>query len=234
MSEFSVSYHVRAADSRGVLKRLRDAKHSGIVFGPANGWLTFVPYMDSAKYRNADEPSFAEQLSRLTGLAALHYRYAEDHGWSFALARPDVPLVQFACWWDPAPVVERDQFDPLALAPIVGSDVLEPLLRPFDQEQAARVQPSYRFAELLGLPAYKWLSPELAQDHTQELLDQGGRKLGTKPSGAARRFRLPSNRQIALREPYLSAREALDLIMPFMTSFKRLGASRCYRPMVSV
>jgi hypothetical protein len=220
MSEFSTSFHVRVDGSRDATKLLRQAKLSGLTFGPANGWLTFVPYADLAHYRKADGPRFATDLSRLTGLPVLHYCYAEDHGWTFALARTDGPLVQYACWWDPQPTVERDQFDPLALAPIVSTDLLEPLLRSFDQETAAHVEPAYRFAELLGLPAYKWLSPELAQDHTQDLLDQGGRKLGTKPAGVATRLRLPPNRQITLPQPYLSAREALDLIAPFMAQFK--------------
>jgi len=220
MSEFSISYHVRIGDSHAVQKQLRQAKLSGVIFGPANGWLTFVPYADLTEYRKADGPKFADRLSRLTGLAVLHYCYAEDHGWTFALARTGHPLVQFGCWWDPHPALERDQFDPLALAPFVAPELLEPLLGPHDHEEAVQAQPAYRFAELLGLPAYKWLSPELAQEHTQDLLDQAGRKLGTKPAGAATRLRLPPNRQIALPQPYLTAREALDLIVPFMAQFK--------------
>jgi hypothetical protein len=129
-------------------------------------------------------------------------------------------LVQFACWWNPRPTVERDQFDPLALAPIIMPNLLEPMLRSFDHKEAVQEEPAYRFAELLGLPAYKWLSPELAQNQTQDLLDQAGRKFGTKPASAATRLRLPPNRQIALPQPYLSAREALDLIVPFMAQCK--------------
>jgi hypothetical protein len=220
MSEFSTSYHVRVGDSDAAQKLLRQAKLSGVIFGPANGWLTFVPYANLAKYRNADGPRFADYLSKLTGLAVLYYCYAEDHGWTFALAHADRPLVQFACWWDSLPTVERDQFDPLALAPIIVPELLEPLLGAFDHNEAVQVEPAYRFAELLGLPAYKWLSPELAQEQTQDLLDQAGRKFGKKPSTTAARLRLPPNRQIALPQPYLSAREALNLIVPFMARFK--------------
>lgn len=220
MSEFSISYHVRIGDKHEVQKLLRQAKLSGVIFGPANGWLTFVPYANSPKYRNADGSGFADYLSKLTGLAVLHYCYAEDHGWSFALARADRALVQFACWWDPHPTIERDQFDSLALAPIIMPDLPEQLLRSFDHRDAMQEEPAYRFAELLGLPAYKWLSPELAQDRTQELLDRAGRKFGTKPALAATRLRLPLNRQIALPQPYLTAREALEFIVPFMAPFK--------------
>lgn len=221
MSEISISYHVRANDSREVQKLLRHAKLGGVAFGPANGWLTFVPYAEASRYRNDDGPRFADYLSKLTGLTTLYYCYAEDHGWTFALARANLPLVQFACWWDPSPTVERDQFDPLALVPLVKLNLVEPLLRSFDHKEAMSAQPAHRFAELLGLPAYRWLSPELAQDHTSDLLEQGGRKLGTKPPGPATRLQLPLNRQVSLPQPYLSAREALNIIIPFMARFRR-------------
>ncbi|MDN5003649.1 hypothetical protein ACFQZO_22705 [Bradyrhizobium sp. GCM10027634] len=220
MSEFSVSYHIRVGEGIDVPKLLRLAKASGVVFGPANGWLTFVPYAGLATYRSAGEARFADYLAKLTGLAVLYYCYAEDHGWSFALARKEEPLVQFACWWDPQPVVERDQFDPPALAPFVATEALEPLLRPFDKGEAMRAQPAYRFGELLGLPAYQWLSPDLAQNDTQDLLDRHGRKLGTKPASTAVRFQLPPNRKISFPDPAPSAREALNLITPFMAQFK--------------
>lgn len=220
MSEFSVSYHIRLAEGIDAQKLLRQHKASGICFGPANGWLTFVPYAQSERFRVVDQARFAEYLANVTGLPALYYCYAEDHGWSFALADKERPPVQFACWWDPHPALERDQFDPLALAPFVATELLEPLLRPLDREEAAHVQPAYRFGELLGLPAYQWLSPDLAQNHTQDLLDRAGRKLGTKPAGSGTRFQLPPNRQLKLPQSHLSAREALDLMVPFMAHFK--------------
>jgi hypothetical protein len=94
------------------------------------------------------------------------------------------------------------------------------LLRPFDNREAMQAQPAYRFGELLGLPAYQWLSPDLAQSHTQDLLDRAGRKLGTKPASAAMRFQLPPNRKITFPEPAPTAREALNLITPFMAHFQ--------------
>jgi hypothetical protein len=220
MSEFSSSYHIRTDDGREVLKALRTAKVSGITFGPANGWLSFVPYENSPPYRNADELRFAEKLSRISGRVVLHYRFAEDHGWTFALARPGAPPVEFCCWWDPQPTVERDKFDPATFAPFVAPELLEPHLQSFDHEAASEAQPARRFAELLGLPAYAWLSPELAQNHTQDLLDQGGQKLGTKPPGTAERLRVPPGRQLSLPQPLVTAREALELIVPFMARFK--------------
>jgi hypothetical protein len=220
MSEFSVSYHIRLAEGIDAQRLLRQAKAAGIVFGPANGWLTFVPYPGLSAYRSAGEARFADYLSNLTGLPVLYYCYAEDHGWSFALADSVRPPVQFACWWDQQPAVELDQFDLLALAPFVATETLEPLLRSFNHEEATRTKPAVRFGELLGLPEYQWLSPDLAQDHTQDLLGRGGRKLGAKPASAAVRFQLPPNRNIAFPEPAPTAREALNLIAPFMAHFK--------------
>ena len=220
MSEFSVSYHIRLAEGIDAQKQLRQAKAAGIVFGPANGWLTFVPYAGLAAYRRAGEARFADYLATLTGLPVLYYCHAEDHGWSFALAGKGRRLVQFACWWDPQPAVERDQFDLLALAPFVATEALEPLLRPFNHEEATRTNPAVRFGELLGLPAYQWISPDLAQGHTQDLLNRAGRKLGAKPASATVRFQLPPNRKIAFPEPAPTAREALNLIAPFMAQFK--------------
>jgi hypothetical protein len=97
VSEFSSSYHIRTADPREAERRLRRAKISGVVFGPANGWLTFVPYANlPALQRRADSGHFALDLSRVTDSAVLHYRYGEDHGWTFALARPRAPFNRFA------------------------------------------------------------------------------------------------------------------------------------------
>jgi hypothetical protein len=221
MSEFSISYHIRAGDDgHDVQKLLRGGKFSGITFGPANGWLTFVPYANSAAYQKSGLAGFADNLSRQTGRTVLHYCYAEDHGWTFALARADGARNQFACWWNPQSSVERDGFDPLALAPFIAPELLEPLLRPLDSKAAAKEAPAYRFAELLGLPAYRWLSPDIAQNDTQALIDQGGRKLGTKPQGTAARLEVPPPRRIALPHPYLTAREALDLISPFMGRYR--------------
>jgi hypothetical protein len=69
---------------------------------------------------------------------------------------------------------------------------------------------------MLRLPAYKWLSPRLAQEHTEDMIRQGGRDLGGKPPTAAERLELPSRRTIELPRPDLSAREALDLVTPLV------------------
>jgi hypothetical protein len=134
VSEFSSSFHIWTDDAADAQQRLRRAKISGIVFGPANRWLTFVPYANLQAYHARVDPTdFAADLSRVVGCPVLHYRYGEDHGWTFALARPRAPLTRFACWWDPVPTVERDGVDLEALAPFVQLHAIEPLLQSFDR-----------------------------------------------------------------------------------------------------
>jgi hypothetical protein len=219
MSEFSSSYHIRTENPQDTLQRLRRAKISGVVFGPANGWLTFVPYENLPAYEQRGDTDFAPYLSQILGSIILHYRYGEDHGWAFMLVRPGMPPVSYACWWDPAPSEERSQLDTNAFPPVVSVEALQPLLGPFDRATAAEQEPAYRFAELLGLPAYKWLSPGLAQRHTDDFVREGGRKLGTKPRDVAERLGLPPPRQLTLPRPDLSAREALTIVTPFMARF---------------
>jgi hypothetical protein len=97
MSEFSISFHIRVNDSDDVEARLLRAKLSGLVFGPANGWLTFVPYGGANPFAYVDGDWFAENLSNVTGCPVLSYCYGEDRGWTFSLVRPDQPLIKYAC-----------------------------------------------------------------------------------------------------------------------------------------
>jgi hypothetical protein len=47
VSEFSRSFHIRTSSASKTERCLRESKMSGLLFGPANGWLTFVPYPHS-------------------------------------------------------------------------------------------------------------------------------------------------------------------------------------------
>lgn len=218
MSEFSESYHIRTNDPADTKQRLRRARLAGIVFGPSNGWLTFIPYEDLKCFSQGS--SFAQQLSRVLGTVVLHYNYAEDYGWSFAVVQPDGSRDSFACWWEPEQAIERDQLDLRALTSFAPNEAIEPLLQQFDTATASRQKPAYRFAQLLRLLAYEWLSPHLAQHHTADLLSQGGSKVGTKPPTTAERLHLPPARALMVPRPDLSAREAFDIVRPFMSKFQ--------------
>lgn len=221
MSEFSSSFHIRTSDPAATLRQLRAAKFAGIVYGPANGWLTFVPYGHLPAYARAgDDWRFAQELSARLRANVLHYAYAEDHGWSFAFLRPGERLCRFACWWDPEPSIERDQFDPGALASLVPLESILPLLEPVVGNDILQEPRAYRFAELLGLPIYRWLSPDLAQRETDDCVALGGRKIGTRPPTVAERLRAPPMRQLSLPRPDLSAAEALAIVMPIVATIK--------------
>jgi hypothetical protein len=217
MSEFSDSYHIRTEDPKGVRRHLKQAGLAGLTFGPSNGWLTFVPYEEGEAYRRlAFGEEFALHLSRLLSAPVLHYCLGEDHGWGFALAEPGEPLNRFAAAWDPEPAVEQEQLNLERLEPFADAASLAALLRRFDAATAYRNRPAYQFAEMLRLPAYKRLSPRLAQEHTEDMIRQGGRDLGGKPPAAAERLSLPSRRTIELPRADLSAREAFDLVTPLV------------------
>ncbi|MGO9485569.1 MAG: hypothetical protein ACLPX9_13430 [Rhodomicrobium sp.] len=206
MSEFSSSLHIRTLDARGTESALLQAGYRGLVFGPKNGWLTFVPYAEGDP--GIDQfASFVPKLSEATGATVLHYTYGEDHYWSFAIIQERRPISMFACGWDPKLEVSRERLDIAALQELSPSTDVEPFL----QDRYCNDRPSaYGFAEALGLPAYRWLSPLLVEADTQHFLKHGGRRLGRKKP--VRKTKLPESCEIATPGGDLSAREALDLI----------------------
>ena len=77
MSESSESFHIRTADPKATASRLRAVKCAGLIFGPANGWLTFVPYAQLKTFqRFRMSGGFARRLCRDLGATVLHYVYS--------------------------------------------------------------------------------------------------------------------------------------------------------------
>ena len=148
MSEVSESYHIRTLDPNATMAALRKARLSGVLFGPGNGWLTFVPYEDLKAYRDgASFEAFTRQLSRILNATVLHYSYAEDYGWTFGLVLSDGILSRFACWWYPEPNVERDEYDPEAFSSLGPIEALEPIVQQVDVGGSLNGGQAYRFAE---------------------------------------------------------------------------------------
>jgi hypothetical protein len=75
---------------------------------------------------------------------------------------------------------------------------------------------AFGFAEAIGLPAYRWLSPRYIEKDTQRHVDAGARKIGRKPAPAPTTA-LPSPVKLDLPKTDLTAREALALLVPIMT-----------------
>ena len=130
MSEFSESFHIRCDDARAVEKRLRSGKYAGLVFGPANGWLTYVPYNDSPAYQRAlgKPEAFAEALCCDLGAAVLVYYFAEDHGWGASFWPAAGRGSKFAEWWDESSATESAGDILSDLSIYVATETLEPLL----------------------------------------------------------------------------------------------------------
>ena len=98
MSEFSTSYHNRTGDSKETLSRLRRGGFSGLAFPPANGRLTFAPFPICealGRSMHAGEP-----LMAVPGMPVLEYTFAEDHGWSFTLHRPEAVPSRLQQSWE--------------------------------------------------------------------------------------------------------------------------------------
>jgi len=223
MSEFSESYHIRTNDPAATVRRLRDAKLAGLSFGPANGWLTFVPYGELELYRQfAATGGFARYLNRVLSATVMHYFYAEDYGWGFTFAVDGAVDSGFAQWWSPECTIERDGLDLARIQAFAEVNVIAALLENSHSTMAGQEPTAYCFAKLLGLPAYERLSPYLAQRSQEEFLSRDAKKVGTKPKSVTERIELPPDRRLQLPRPDLSAKEALAIVRPFMVRYERL------------
>jgi hypothetical protein len=213
VSEFSSSFHIRTNSAPKTERSLRKAKMSGLVFGPANGWLTFVPYPHSEGIPDVnDRIGTASAIALATEKTVLQFEYAEDHLWSFALVKPDQSTAIFACEWDQEPPAIHDDFDRSALEGIAAVSLIEPFL--VDSRAAEDGTPhAYGFAEKLGLPAYRWLSPGYVEKDTQHFINEGAREIGRKPATT----RVPPRTKLDLPKPDLTAREALVQLKPMLT-----------------
>ena len=217
MSENSESYHIRTDDAKAAIRQLRDGKFAGIVFPADTGWLTFVPYNDGYNFPGMH----LNKISECVETAVIWYFYAQDFGWSFVLARPGSENVSFDASWDQGSasdnvdtVIESIR-DVLPLAEEIAN--LDTLLRGahlLDDDDP----PAYRFAQLLGLPAYDWTSPDYVTSEPKDFIKSGGRKIGRKPKRDRDRFPTP-NRQTKAPRSDLSAHEAFDVVVPIMTKF---------------
>src|SRR5262249_19555634 len=153
------SLHIRTADAGKTEQALLKAGYRGLLFGPRNGWVTFVPYADGDPGID-QHAGFAPKLSEATGSTVLHYTSAEDHFWSFAVVHAGQVTCMFACGWDPKLEVSRERLDVAAVEALAPSADIERFLH----DRTYQGRPSaYEFAEALGLPAYQWLSPPLVE-----------------------------------------------------------------------
>ena len=131
------------------------------------------------------------------------------------MVKPGQFLGLFSCAWDHEPIAVYDNLDRQTLEEIVHAPSVERFLR--ETEPSVDKTPlAFGFAEAIGLPAYRWLSPRYIEKDTQHYVDAGARKIGRKPSPAPKTA-LPSPVKLELPQTDLTAREALALLVPIMT-----------------
>ncbi|HEV2674259.1 MAG TPA: hypothetical protein VGV37_06925 [Aliidongia sp.] len=203
MSEFSESYHFRTMVSDEFLARLRKAGYSGFAFPPKRGWLTFIPF---AFCKPCLKAGGADSLLTAVGETVLQHRYAADYGWSFSLHRPREKRIAYEHWWDPKSSTNAVELDLEALAEAV--EVSSEAIKAFFSVPPSAGDSS-RFAELLGLPAYRWVSPAYSQEDPESFIQKGAKMIGRRPKDVTEFIRCPPSRIVDLPRPDLSALEAL-------------------------
>ncbi len=173
MSEFSESYHLRTNNQDEASQLLIRSGMGGYMFPVQRGWVTMVTC------ENNFTPE--EALIQANQGILLYYVYGEDHGWYFSIYRNSEMVCHYECWWEDEIAVNEEEFDRKVVEALVAQnsgatldpDTLDAILHPHDLD--IMNPPAYRFAELLGLTYYKWLSyhyVELSFDREEHLFDE--------------------------------------------------------------
>lgn len=127
---------------------------TGAVFSPVRGWVTVVP--EGEMYEAVDQMAMSNR-----GLL-LHYLYAEDHGWQFELYKDNSIICQYECGWESELAISDSDLNQAALVSLLieksREKALENILYPPDLNTIIMDPPAYRFANLVGLEHYEWLS----------------------------------------------------------------------------
>jgi len=153
MSEFSESYHLQTTNPEDAIDLLRRSKRKGYVYPAANGWVTFV--VEGSEFTPLD-PIVEANRGTL-----LHYVYAEDHQWEFHIFQAQEEVCSYSCGWnDDDLLVDDEHLNLDVLSSLTGrpAEQFEPFFYPADIEQVLGHSPAGRFAEMLGLTHFEWLS----------------------------------------------------------------------------
>lgn len=153
MSEFSESYHLRSTDANEAVALLKRSGRKGYVFPPANGWVSFV----AENHNFEPDPAIVGANQGLL----LHYVSAEDHGWSFALFESTAEKCRFSCQWENDVEIDPSRYVPanLGLSGLkIDDGELERIVSLDTIDDVIAEEPAKKFAELMGLPHYEWLS----------------------------------------------------------------------------
>ncbi len=154
MSEFSESFHLKSDSQQDGENLLRKAGLTGAIFSPVRGWVTIVP--ETEMYEAVDKMVAANR-----GLL-LHYLYAEDHGWQFALYRDNNVICKYECGWDTELAINDSDLNQAEIVSLLTyktcEEELESILHPENLDAIITDPPAYRFANRIGLEHYEWLA----------------------------------------------------------------------------
>jgi hypothetical protein len=188
---------------------MASGKVRGVVFPPKNGWCTVVPF-------EGDDRK-VEELARFFALPVLHYVFAEDHGWSFAMAHNGAIDVRYEASWDEDATVNDKDLEMEVLRPYMLPNVdvhdFESRLRRAGPPDVGEVPIAFEFASALGLPKFQWVSPHyVTLDFKQGRLPKAATVIGEPNPDPV--LPQPAIDTIAIPRSDLSAFEALELVTP--------------------
>lgn len=178
MSEFSESYHLRCDDQDEGVSLLKRAGLSGFVFPSNNNWITVL----------AEDGEFElnKSLVHANRGLMLHYVFAEDHGWGFAIVEDDQVKCQYGCYWEDDIRTHNSRLDIDIVRPLITPEPAAPVdtfslhrffagPKSIDDLVGLPEPQAYTFAKMLELPRYSWLSHNyLCHDFDPDSLDFEG------------------------------------------------------------
>jgi hypothetical protein len=172
MSEYSESYHLRSEDQTDGVRLLNRAGVNGLVYPPANGWVTILA--------DGEPFSFNNELLQTNQAGLLYYWCAEDHGWGFAIFEGDRLVSQYLCEWEKGIRIDDTQLNMPAICDWLRSVGIEGdleahltgMLYPDKEAERRAGLPAHRFAGWLQLGQYEWhsyeyMAPEFDEDRPE-------------------------------------------------------------------
>lgn len=219
MSDLTIAYHLKADRPQDVEKELRHGKLAGLMFGPASGWLTFVPFAADPQFQEAGDPiDFAFVLHRRCGATVLCQINAADHGGTLVLVETAAPCKKLFFKFES----EQDPDEgSLAAVEVLARHIVSPTSDArlhLESLAYGRERSIARVATALGLPICDWISPEYIQHDEASALSRGGRRVGRKPS--EKKLRLPVPISVDLPQSNVSAEQFMRIARPFLTRFR--------------
>lgn len=152
MSEFTDCIYLRADSHRVGIDWLKRHGLRGYVMRASDGWCQVLPEwpFDSDRVRDA---------LRGTTELLVHFQFASDHRWAFAIYVADTQAFRYACSWDPQKSFDVEgslEFASRRLG--VSKEALDDILYTGDPRATHRdlIDSAARFCSLIGIRNHSW------------------------------------------------------------------------------